>query len=580
MSAGTDPARARRRSTVDAVDDVAVDPPGDACWVEASAHGHVVGLVEARLRRRGLTDAARSRRRATFRGDGRAHCDARCPTTSSPFASVVVPTICSGPTSSRRTIASLDALDYPDFEIVVVDNRAGGRDRRSPRSRRAQGPRRARARRGDLRGAEPRRRPRRRASSSPSPTTTRSWTRAGSGRSAAGSRREPDVDALGGLVLPSELDDRAQLWFEEYYGGFSQSFQRSTVEPSLARSDDPLFPYAPGRFGAGCNMAFRRPTLERLGGFDADARDRARPRRAARTSRSSSGCSSSGGTIGLRAGRARPPLPPPHRGGVLHARSATTAPASTAMYTSLVRPRAQRRSSSSSRRVPAGIRLAAASAATAGHRARRPPTRAAPSPDQLRRAWRSGRSPTPHSWVAHAAVAAKALSVSARRRADDGRPVALDDGARARSAAARPRAASAVLRANLSTAPRVRATCRWPRSSRLTSAATVRVVVGLAFCLVVPGWSIVGLLRLHDAPLEIGLTMAAGLCVAPRPRPARDHRAAPGTCSALQLLVCALCLASLLYQVAATPIGRPRSRRDPLARGEPRPRSRRPRRSS
>jgi O-antigen biosynthesis protein len=80
--------------------------------------------------------------------------------------------------------------------------------------------------------------------------------------------REPEVEALGGLVLPSELDTEAQLWFEEYYGGFSQSFRRSTV--SLAHlEDDPLFPYAPGRFGAGCNMAFRRATLDSLGGFDA-----------------------------------------------------------------------------------------------------------------------------------------------------------------------------------------------------------------------------------------------------------------------------------------------------------------------
>jgi hypothetical protein len=39
------------------------------------------------------------------------------------------------------------------------------------------------------------------------------------------------------------------------------------VSRSLVR-DDPLFPYAPGRFGAGCNMAFRRSALDELGGFD------------------------------------------------------------------------------------------------------------------------------------------------------------------------------------------------------------------------------------------------------------------------------------------------------------------------
>jgi uncharacterized membrane protein len=39
----------------------------------------------------------------------------------------------------------------------------------------------------------------------------------------------------------------------------------------------------------------------------------------------------------------------------------------------------------------------------------------------------------------------------------------------------------------------------------------VRQLVGLAFCLIVPGWAIVGPLRLHDAALELGLTIAASL---------------------------------------------------------------------
>ena len=32
--------------------------------------------------------------------------------------------------------------------------------------------------------------------------------------------------------------------------------------------DDPVYPYGPGRFGAGCNMAVRRDVARRLGGFD------------------------------------------------------------------------------------------------------------------------------------------------------------------------------------------------------------------------------------------------------------------------------------------------------------------------
>jgi hypothetical protein len=38
----------------------------------------------------------------------------------------------------------------------------------------------------------------------------------------------------------------------------------------LLKDSDKMFPYAVGRFGAGCNMAYRRSTLLRLGGFDVE----------------------------------------------------------------------------------------------------------------------------------------------------------------------------------------------------------------------------------------------------------------------------------------------------------------------
>jgi len=74
-----------------------------------------------------------------------------------------------------------------------------------------------------------------------------------------------------------------------------------------------------------------------------------------------------------------------------------------------------------------------------------------------------------------------------------------------------------------------------------------RVLLGLAFCIVVPGWSIVGLLRLNDPPLELGLTIAASLCglmVVAQLAASVDG----WHLTFLQLLVCALCLPSLLRQ--------------------------------
>lgn len=76
---------------------------------------------------------------------------------------------------------------------------------------------------------------------------------------------------------------------------------------------------------------------------------------------------------------------------------------------------------------------------------------------------------------------------------------------------------------------------------------TVRVAAGLAFCIVVPGWSIVGLLRLNRVPLEIGLTVAAGSCalLVLAQLAASLH---VWHLTFLQLLVCALCLPSLVWQ--------------------------------
>jgi uncharacterized membrane protein len=74
-----------------------------------------------------------------------------------------------------------------------------------------------------------------------------------------------------------------------------------------------------------------------------------------------------------------------------------------------------------------------------------------------------------------------------------------------------------------------------------------RVPVGLAFCVVVPGWSIVGLLRLNNTPLEVGLSMAAGLCaLTVLAQLAITFNLWHLTL--LQLVVCAACLPSLLWQ--------------------------------
>jgi hypothetical protein len=57
------------------------------------------------------------------------------------------------------------------------------------------------------------------------------------------------------------------MWREEY-GGFYKGFVRRVFDPSVSPSGVPFFPYAPGTFGSGANMAFRRETIIDIRGFD------------------------------------------------------------------------------------------------------------------------------------------------------------------------------------------------------------------------------------------------------------------------------------------------------------------------
>ncbi|MER7579260.1 glycosyltransferase family 2 protein [Kitasatospora sp. NPDC097691] len=74
------------------------------------------------------------------------------------------------------------------------------------------------------------------------------------------------IGCVTGLVLPAELDTRAQFVLEQYNGptrGFSAR-SWSLREPP----DDPLVRFSAGRFGMGANMSFRTDVIRAVGGFD------------------------------------------------------------------------------------------------------------------------------------------------------------------------------------------------------------------------------------------------------------------------------------------------------------------------
>jgi GT2 family glycosyltransferase len=78
---------------------------------------------------------------------------------------------------------------------------------------------------------------------------------------------DPDVMAATGLVVPYELETKAQILFEAY-GGFGKGFERRRFSPRDGTSHRTWSHLAAGDLGTGANMAFRRSVFDRIGGFD------------------------------------------------------------------------------------------------------------------------------------------------------------------------------------------------------------------------------------------------------------------------------------------------------------------------
>lgn len=85
---------------------------------------------------------------------------------------------------------------------------------------------------------------------------------------AEGFATTPDVGCVTGLILPEQLSTPAQLLLERH-GGFDKGFDARVFDMGRHRPEDPLFPFTAGKFGSGANMAFDTGILRRLGGFDA-----------------------------------------------------------------------------------------------------------------------------------------------------------------------------------------------------------------------------------------------------------------------------------------------------------------------
>ena len=205
--------------------------------------------------------------------------------TRPPRVSVAVCSTLSREQELVAALRSIEALEYPDFEVLLVDNRRGeGSAAQLPadlsrvRVLREPRPGLSWARNRALREATGTII----AFTDDDVVVDSRWLTALSQRFARG-----DYACVTGLVLPRDLSTPAQAAFETYYGGFGPRTLRAAsyrleraprtgffeTAMVLERDDEgrvvsrfPLYNF--GRFGVGANMAFRADVLRAAGGFN------------------------------------------------------------------------------------------------------------------------------------------------------------------------------------------------------------------------------------------------------------------------------------------------------------------------
>lgn len=188
-------------------------------------------------------------------------------TAEGPLVTVAVATR-ERPDQLRTCLRSLLQLDYPRFEIVVVDNapvtdatKALVDAEFSGALRYVQEPRRG------LAAAHNRALEEARgtiiAFTDDDVAVDPDWL----GAIVEGFTLGDRVGAVTGLIHPAELVTDAQLLLEQH-GDFGKGFVPRLFDRYTHRLATPMYPFTAGRIGSGANMAFDADVLRRLGGFD------------------------------------------------------------------------------------------------------------------------------------------------------------------------------------------------------------------------------------------------------------------------------------------------------------------------
>jgi GT2 family glycosyltransferase len=159
-------------------------------------------------------------------------------------------------------LQALMALDYPDYEIIVVDN--ASRSDNTSRLIARLPVRYVREERPGVDWARNRGIAEARydiiAFTDDNTRPDRRWLRA-----IAHAFAEPEVVAVTGLVAPTELETAAQILFELDYSSIGHGFHRRVIRREGLSDQKLLWASA---FGVGANMAFRRELFDTIGPFD------------------------------------------------------------------------------------------------------------------------------------------------------------------------------------------------------------------------------------------------------------------------------------------------------------------------
>ena len=247
------------------------EPPYTGAWILVCDSGYPLGSIEIPVAGTLITAAELKHELQSHFGGTRRPVD-RDAEFALPRISIVIASNLARLDALRRCVATMTEIDYPDYEVIVVDNRRG---KVAP---------------VDVPGARVVREPQPGASAARNRgiqvatgeiitftdddvVASRNWLRAIAQRFA----NEPDADAVTGLMVPLELETYAQILFEQSGSGPDRaykplSFQRSSHFQVVRRAEDGTEQsgslYKTGEFGLGSNMSIRASAVRALGGFD------------------------------------------------------------------------------------------------------------------------------------------------------------------------------------------------------------------------------------------------------------------------------------------------------------------------